>query len=158
MSPPRHPVVRILAKGLALSVASTAACHGRATPPEPPPGNPPAPEPLPEPPAGNPPPPEPVPTANPPPPLPAWDDVKSDHPEGATNPPRPVLVALEDGSRCWKEWVGGMVPPAPEVLAAGGRVIQSADQAGKAEEIQCPADRVERVLRKHAEAQGKSAD
>ncbi len=52
------------------------------------------------------------PPTNPPPPiepqpepqhLPTWDDVPSGHPEGATNPPIPVLVVTPDGE-CYKRW------------------------------------------------------
>jgi hypothetical protein len=43
--------------------------------------------------------------------LPNWDDVPSKHPEGATNPPAPVLNVTRDGSRCFKTFEGGMVRP-----------------------------------------------
>ncbi len=95
-------------------------------------------------------------TMNPPPPpqdppsLPPWEAVESGHPEGATNPPRPVLVILEDGTRCWKEWQGGMMPPDEELLALGGRVITDPSQT-TATEIQCPRRRVQSILdKKHA--------
>ena len=45
--------------------------------------------------------------------LPSWDSVGSGHPEGATNPPRPVLVVDPDG-RCFKQWTSGMLAPTPE--------------------------------------------
>ncbi len=151
MAPSRPPVVRILAQGVALTVASTAGCFPHNGVSEPPPGNPPEPEPPKPPPEmpRNPPPPEPAP-APAPPTLPDWASVASDHPAGATNPPRPVLVALADGSRCWKAWVGGMIPPAPDELKAGGKVITDPAQAGEATEIQCPPDRLARLLDHHS--------
>jgi len=98
----------------------------------------------------------PVPTANPPPPdrsedgpLPTWDQVESGHPEGATNPPRPVLVVMEAGPRCWKEWVGGMLPPTEEVLQLGGRVITDAAET-KGTEIACPRRQAQSILDKAA--------
>lgn len=75
-----------------------------------------APEPeVPEPPVmRNPPPPELEEPVEPPTPvLPTWDAVGSNHPEGATNPPRPVLVVDPDG-RCFKDWAPSMLPPKPE--------------------------------------------
>lgn len=81
--------------------------------------------------------------------LPVWEDVASDHPSGATNPPRPVLVALADGSRCWKQWVGGMMRPDPQVLKLGGRVVTTAAEVDNATEIQCPADRMDQLLGAH---------
>jgi hypothetical protein len=41
--------------------------------------------------------------------LPAWDDVASGHPAGATNPPIPELIVTPDG-RCFKAWVSPMMP------------------------------------------------
>ena len=66
-------------------------------------GNPPPPRPPPEPPEPpvfrNPPPPRPRPV--PPASLPAYDEVKSGHPERATNPPIPSLVVTPDAA-CYK--------------------------------------------------------
>lgn len=143
---------------------------GCAKPPDPGPGNPPEPEggtasstgTIPEvgqpgPPGGpellhpgpgqlptNPPlPPKPppvMPTANPPAPLPTWDQVPSHHPPGATNPPFPVLVVARDTGACYKEWMGGMVPPPAKQRAAGGLVLEtSAELAERSStQIQCP--------------------
>lgn len=142
-SPPKRRVVAILCAGAALTV-SAAACETpvkTSNPPPPPPtGNPPPP-----PPTGNPPPPEPEPA------LPAWEDVASGHPEGATNPPIPVLAVLEDGSRCWKEWHPAMRAPDPAVLKAGGRVLADAADA-KGTEITCPRRRAQAVLDQHKAA------
>ncbi len=97
----------------------------------------------------------PQPTANPPPPdldkgpLPTWDQVESGHPEGATNPPRPVLAVMADGPRCWKEWVGGMVPPTEEILQFGGRIIDDAS-AASGTEIACPRRQAQSILDKAA--------
>ncbi|HCH63555.1 MAG TPA: hypothetical protein DFR83_12175 [Deltaproteobacteria bacterium] len=104
-----------------------------------------------------------VPTGNPPPPagpppsapedptkrLPVWDEVESGHPKGATNPPRPVLELLADGSRCWKAWEGGMRPPDQQVVQIGGRILADASQT-TATEIECPRRRVQSVLDRKA--------
>ncbi len=125
-----------------------------------PPG-PPPPPPIP-PPVGNPPPPPPPEielSRNPPPPrvpppipgeapLPTWDEVPSTHPKGATNPPRPVLVVLQDGTRCWKEWVSPMLPPGPLEPALGGKIV--AEAPDHLVEIQCPVERVQAILRAKA--------
>jgi hypothetical protein len=97
---------------------------------------------------------EPVMTRNPPPPpppttgLPRWDEVKSTHPEGATNPPAPVLIVQLDGARCWKGWRGGMIGPSPEERALGGRVVEVGAVVSDTE-IQCPAERAAAVLDAH---------
>ena len=72
-------------------------------------------------------------------PLPTWDEVVSGHPQGATNPPRPVLVVNSDATRCWKEWVGGMRPDPDfrRIAASGGRVL-AAGEAPNGTEVQCP--------------------
>jgi len=94
-------------------------------------------------------------TANPPPPdldkgpLPTWDQVESGHPDGATNPPRPVLVVMEEGPRCWKEWVGGMVAPTSEILQLGGRIIAD-PKATSGTEIACPRRQAQSILDKAA--------
>jgi hypothetical protein len=111
---------------------------------------------------GNPPPPPPPEielSRNPPPPrvpppipgeapLPTWDEVPSTHPKGATNPPRPVLVVLQDGTRCWKEWVSPMLPPGPLEPALGGKIV--AEAPDHLVEIQCPVERVQAILRAKA--------
>jgi hypothetical protein len=89
--------------------------------------------------------------------LPTWESVESGHPEGATNPPRPVLAVTQDG-RCFKEWVGGMMPPDPNVMSDGGRVISGpGDTSGT--EVQCPPT-AKKVLEAHAarQAGGKAPD
>jgi len=65
--------------------------------------------------------------------LPAWDAVKSPHPEGATNPPSPVLIVTPDGE-CFKRWEGGMIP-------TGGDRVEVVTADGSTTQIQCPADR-----------------
>lgn len=151
MPPTSAPVVRILAAGAALTLSSSGCgkTHTATSNPPPPEENT-SPEDVEAMATGNPPPPEQAtpPEAAPNPetdqaassgetnPLPEWDAVESGHPEGATNPPMPVLAVTTDG-RCFKEWRGGMLPPDPEVLATGGRVIASpSDTEGT--EVQCP--------------------
>lgn len=163
MAPPTPPVVRVLAAGAALTLAGMGCAKD-------------------EPPTGNPPPPPPPPmTTNPPaqpdgppagPPggdgnigdgepqtgeLPTWESVASGHPAGATNPPMPVLAVTTDG-RCFKEWRGGMIPPDPEIMAVGGRVITGPDQT-EGTETQCPPH-ADEVLAAHAarKAGGKVPD
>lgn len=87
---------------------------------------------------------------NPPPPsdvpaLPRWEEVESGHPEGATNPPSPVLVVLPEGPRCWKNWVGGLRPPDAKTERLGGQVIASAEEA-VGTEIVCPMRQTQVVL------------
>lgn len=79
---------------------------------------------------------------NPPAPLPTWDEVKSSHPEGATNPPSPVLLVSPDGLSCYKQWVGGMVPVTPET---GDRVGTCAPE-GCGTPIECPQPRAQELL------------
>lgn len=138
MSPPLMPVVRVLAAGAALSVAASA-CSGKDTRTE----NPPRPEPPP----GNPPPPEA--DSN----LPEWDDIESDHPKGATNPPIPVLVTTEDGRRCWKHWRSSMLADR-DLIELGGWVVTSPEEA-QGVEIQCPAKERDALLAKHAKRQAQ---
>ena len=45
-----------------------------------------------------------------PPPIMRWEDVKSRHPEGATNPPHPVLYVNPKTNVCFKKWVGARQP------------------------------------------------
>ena len=166
MSSRSHSVVAVLSGGLSLSLA---ACAGKEAPLEA--GNPPVPEQESDgapqksstsgagPHSGRTPADHERPTANPPPPveakLPVWDEVESGHPEGATNPPRPVLVVLEDRSRCWKEWMGGMVPPSEEIRAIGGKVITDPSQT-TGTEIRCDLRRVQNIMDRRAakEAEG----
>ena len=99
---------------------------------------------------------------NPPPPelegegptsaLPTWDAVESGHPEGATNPPMPVLIVQADGERCWKDWSDPRRMDR-EVMTKGGKVVDDASGAEGATEITCP-DNASEVLAKHAEDDG----
>ena len=94
----KRPLVIIAAGGAWLA----SGCGPKENPPIP--GNPPPPE-------------EPIPTNPPPltgatlppqdPNLPTWDAVPSGHPEGATNPPIPVLIVRPDGT-CYKRWQSPM--------------------------------------------------
>lgn len=150
-SPP--PVVRVLAAGAALTLGGLGCAKD-----EPPTGNPPPPPPAT---AGSAPATRPdEATAGPPggdgnagdaagamDTLPAWESVTSSHPQGATNPPMPVLAVTEDG-RCFKEWRPGMLPPDPTVMAVGGRVITGPDQT-RGTETRCPPHAAE-VLAAHA--------
>lgn len=94
-------------------------------------------------------PPPPMRTSNPPPPPlpdapPAWDDVPSPHPPGATNPPMPVLAVNSDGTSCYKEWYDPRAVPR-EALQNGGRIIADGEEV-RGTEIACPADRVQKIL------------
>ncbi len=149
MAPPlRPPVVRVVAAGAALSLAATGCKkEPEVTGNPPPPTLPEEPSPVPQ---------EERPTSNPPAPssdLPTWESVASNHPKGATNPPMPVLAVTEDGAHCYKEWRGGMIPPDPEVLAVGGRVLTEG-QASDGTEVQCPPH-AEKVLQAHASRKAK---
>lgn len=150
--------MRVLAAGAALTVglATQVACKKDVIS-----ENPPPPEPM-----GNPPPPEPVVIANPPPPdaataLPTWDEVESGHPEGATNPPMPVLVAALDGSACYKAWYDPRAVPA-EARQKGGIVLDAGEAPPeRATAVQCPADQLAEVLQHHQAAEqpaGEPAD
>lgn len=76
--------------------------------------------------------------------LPTWDEVKSGHPEGATNPPMPELVVTPDGAHCYKNWRAAMRPPEPGEVW-GDRVQECApDECGT--EIECPEDRARELL------------
>ncbi|MCB9763390.1 MAG: hypothetical protein H6739_26725 [Alphaproteobacteria bacterium] len=159
----RKPFIVTLAATAALGTALTqAACHK-----EEPVRNPPAPEV--EPPTENPPgpevqlpPPEEVPTGpslekpdnynpprpvtlDPPPPTtPTWDEVESGHPEGATNPPIPVLAVTPDG-RCFKEFFDPRrVPPEARENDGARRIADASETNGT--EIYCP-ERADAVLK-----------
>jgi hypothetical protein len=80
----------------------------------------------------NPPPPEPEPS------LPTWDEVASGHPEGATNPPRPVLVVSQNPEACFKRWEGSMRPPSREVMVIDGEVVATPADAANATQVVCP--------------------
>lgn len=75
---------------------------------------------------------------NPPPPLPEWDAVGSGHPEGATNPPSPVLIVARESGLCYKAWMGGMIPWPPAIAQAGGKVVATDLDVGNATRIHCP--------------------
>ncbi len=92
----------------------------------------------------------PIRTSNPPPPqlpeapLPAWEDVPSGHPEGATNPPNPLLAVTAGGPECFKEWYDPRAVP-EQARAMGGYVLaEGATSEGTA--VQCPQDRVDALL------------
>ena len=137
--PPLSNTIRVVAAGAALSLS---ACDRQRQPtgtePLPPPDNPPAqPGEL----DAAPPPP---PMVNPPPPdlLPTWDSVRSSHPEGATNPPSPLLIVTEDGTTCYKDWRSGMQPPDPQEDRYGGWVIAAPDP-NMGTQVICPPDAAE---------------
>lgn len=88
-------------------------------------------------------------TANPPPPtlpavLPAWEDAVSGHPEGATNPPVPVLAINPDGSECFKEWYDPRTVP-EQARAIGGRILAEGESS-EGTQVQCPRERVDTLL------------
>ena len=141
--PPLSNTVRVVAAGAALSLS---ACDPQRQPtavePLPPPDNPPA-QPGEEPPA--------VPDAAPPQvysnppgpePLPTWESVRSGHPDGATNPPSPLLVVTEDGLTCYKAWRSGMRPPDMMEDRYGGWVIEAPDP-NMGTEVICPPQAAE---------------
>ena len=97
------------------------------------------------------------PPRNPPAPLATWDSVGSGHPEGATNPPSPVLIVTREPLGCYKGWEGGMRPPAPEVLRTGGRVVDTPDSVGRATHVECPPGQPAALLEKWDEAYPPSA-
>lgn len=106
-----HQLVVCLAAGSMLTVAG---CGSKSPPP---PRNPPAPEIVEVPPEVVPDV-EVLPPMNPPAMPPRWEDVKSSHPEGATNPPSPVLVVDAATKHCYKRWGGGMTGPTPDEVRA----------------------------------------
>lgn len=76
--------------------------------------------------------------------LPSWDEVKSGHPEGATNPPSPFLRVTPDGE-CYKFFRGMMAPPRPgEVI--GDRVEDCPAEGDCGTRIQCPEPRASELL------------
>lgn len=118
-----------------------AACNKPTSPPVTDlPGNPPRPTGVEEPGQDDAPPapaPDELPPGNPPAPaLPAWDDVGSGHPEGATNPPMPVL-AVDAAGRCFKEWWDPRRVPTD--AREGGRRVLAEGEASTGVEVQCPA-------------------
>ena len=124
-----RPIIAVLAAGASLTMS---ACSGRVErptpdpPPPPPPGNPPAPAPEPE-----------VAT------LPTWDDVVSEHPEGATNPPIPHLYVTAAGD-CYKDWVSPFIAAGPD--GKRDRVRTDCDTEPCGTPIVCPEDRAERLI------------
>ena len=100
----RSPFVTILATGALLGASS---CKKADSPT----GNPPADsQQVPPDEYGNPPGPDPEPTASAGEDgkgLPKWGDIKSGHPEGATNPPSAILTLTRTGE-CLKSFEGGM--------------------------------------------------
>ncbi len=130
------PIIAVLAAGSALTLS---ACKGKVEPTTNPP--PPIIEP-----AGNPPPPILEPTENPPAPeqatLPAWDDVSSSHPEGATNPPIPFLYVTPEGD-CYKDFVSPFRAGGPDGI--GDRVREDCATEPCGTQVACP-DRAQPLL------------
>jgi hypothetical protein len=73
--------------------------------------------------------------------LPGWKDIPSGHPEGATNPPAPVLNIMKDGPRCFKTWEGGMMRPqgAASVTIGGESYLVRYVDSPRGKQIACPA-------------------
>ncbi len=63
--------------------------------------------------------------------LPRLEDLKSPHPEGATNPPSLYLIVSTTG-QCFGRWEGGMLP------SKGDRVEDCGDAKCVGTEVQCP--------------------
>lgn len=130
-----RPFVRVL--GVALSVAG---CHREVPPIS---QNPPAPvdaPPIAELPAD--------PVAAPPTDanLPTWESIRSGHPEGATNPPYPLLVVSKSPPLCFKGWLPGMIKPDDEVMEISGRVVATPASVGSAVPVQCPEGQPDKLL------------
>lgn len=91
---------------------------------------------------------DPPPSGNPPIPsdLPTWESVKSGHPEGATNPPFPLLIVSKDPEACFKTWISGMMKPDDEVMDLNGRVVATPADAAGATQVQCPPDQPQKLL------------
>jgi len=145
-----RPFVRVVGVALTLNGCQKPAIitHNPPAPdPEPPIAEVNAPPPTPIGPTMNPPPPDTVvPVGNPPAPsLPTWDSVGSGHPVGATNPPRPMLIVSRSPEACFKTWTGGMVPPPADVMAVGGRVVDTPAMASGTQ-VQCPEGEPARVI------------
>jgi hypothetical protein len=92
----------------------------------------------------------PIPTHNPPATLPTWESVISGHPEGATNPPSPVLFVSKAPQACFKVWMGGMIPFPPDISQAAGRVVETPADVEQGTEVQCPAGQPETLLAAYA--------
>lgn len=84
--------------------------------------------------------------------LPAWDDVPSGHPEGATNPPMPELVVTPEGD-CFKRWVSPMKRPTGP---RGNRVEACVEDCGTA--IVCPPEAEALLAAWRAEQGADAAD
>lgn len=132
-----QPIIRVVAAGTALAFGA-AACSGN----NPPTSNPPPPD-IEHPLMGNPPPPD-----EDPPTLPTWESVESGHPEGATNPPIPVLEVTADGAHCFKHWQSPMIRDG-EMRTLGGRVLATPQEA-KGTEVACPTEQRDALLARHA--------
>lgn len=131
--PARKPVVAVLFAGVGLAACAKdpVLTHNPPPPPEPPTMNPPPPEP----------PPEPVST------LPLWEDVASSHPEGATNPPMPVLE-VKDGA-CYKAWYDPRAMPV-EARGKGARKLPEGEEP-KGTQVQCTPELLAKVIDPPAE-------
>jgi len=76
--------------------------------------------------------------------LPTWDEVKSGHPEGATNPPIPELIVTPDGD-CYKDWRPGMLLPPPGE-PVGDRIQECGEGVDCGTRIQCPEERMQALM------------
>lgn len=93
-----------------------------------------------------PPPPEPT-TMNPPPTLPAWEEVASTHPAGATNPPMPVLE-VKDGA-CYKAWYDPRAMPM-DARGKGARKVSEGEEP-RGIQVQCTPELLAKVIDPPAE-------
>ena len=77
--------------------------------------------------------------------LPSWDDVTSGHPEGATNPPHPVLALRPeaDGYTCHKAWIPGMLPPSSTAFPDGDGVYDCGEACGT--QVVCPEPKASEI-------------
>lgn len=79
-------------------------------------------------------------------PLPTWEEVGDGQGEGKTNPPSPVLVVSREPLGCYKGWRAADQPPPPAVRAAGGEVVATPAEVGRATPIQCPPGQPQALL------------
>ena len=99
-------------------------------------------------------PPQPERIINPPPvEIPTWDEVTSGHPEGATNPPTPLLVINENGTSCYKIWLGQALSEDDlAAIRAGGRILAAGETPEDGTFIECPQEMVDALLNPEANA------
>jgi hypothetical protein len=56
-----------------------------------------------------------------------------------------MLIVSRSPEACFKTWTGGMVPPPADVMAVGGRVVDTPAMASGTQ-VQCPEGEPARVI------------